>query len=449
MNAASHFLDESKALACIHCGLCLASCPTYLETGNENDSPRGRIYLMRAVHGGRLDLQGEVVGHIDLCLGCRACEAACPSGVQYGGLLEHTREHIEQHHRRSLMQRFLRRVAIEKVLPFPKRLRLALMPARAARSLRLERFLPKFARDALSLLPEKVSEARLPQFSPAIGPARGCVGLVSGCVMRAMFGETNRATVRLLNRAGWDVVVPHNQVCCGALYAHNGALQLARAAARRNIEVFTGRAECPHPAVSRAESSTPPSPGRATSPEAPFAGLDRLDAIIINAAGCGSTLKEYGTLLAEDASWAARATKFSEKVKDLSEWLVSAGSQLPATANPNQLKPGIKVTYHDACHLAHAQRITQAPRQLIKAAVGDAFVELPESDLCCGSAGTYNLTEPAMAERLQNRKLENILRTGAQIVVTSNPGCQLQIRAALRKARSPVQVLHIADFLDQ
>jgi glycolate oxidase iron-sulfur subunit len=154
-------------------------------------------------------------------------------------------------------------------------------------------------------------------------------------------------------------------------------------------------------------------------------------------------------LLAEDASWAARATKFSEKVKDLSEWLVSAGSQLPATANPNQLKPGIKVTYHDACHLAHAQRITQAPRQLIKAAVGDAFVELPESDLCCGSAGTYNLTEPAMAERLQNRKLENILRTGAQIVVTSNPGCQLQIRAALRKARSPVQVLHIADFLDQ
>lgn len=418
MKIASHFLDESKALACIHCGLCLGSCPTYLETGNENESPRGRIYLMRALQAGRLGLADEVVRHIDLCLGCRACEAACPSGVQYGGLLEHTREHIEQKHRRSIPQRFLRRLAIEKVLPFPKRIRFALSPARVIRRLRLERLLPKFARDMLSLLPEKISRTELPEVSPAPGPARGRVGLVSGCVMSAMFGETNLATMRLLNRAGWDVIVPPNQVCCGALYAHNGALELARAAARYNIETFERQ---------------------------------QLDAIIVNAAGCGSTLKEYGTLLAEETSWTQRARQFSAKVKDLSEWLVSTGFEISATTNScsGVLKPGMKVTYHDACHLAHAQRITQAPRELVKAVAGAAFVELPEADLCCGSAGTYNLTEPAMAERLQARKLQNILRTGAQMVVTANPGCLLQIQAALRKERTAVQVIHIADFLDQ
>lgn len=371
---------------------------------------------MRALQGGRLDLRDQVVRHIDLCLGCRACEAACPSGVQYGGLLEHTREHIERSHRRSIAQRLLR-IAIEKVLPIPNRLRLALVPGRAIQRLGLERFLPKFARDTLLLLPEKVSGTTLPEFSPAIGPSRGRVGLVSGCVMSAMFGETNLATVRLLNRAGWDVVVPRNQVCCGALYAHNGNLQFARDAARRNIESF---------------------------------GHEQFSAIIVNAAGCGSTLKEYGAMLADDSSSAERAAQFSKKVKDLSEWL-SSSSQVSAAANPSGglLNAGMKVTYHDACHLAHAQRITQAPRQLVKAVAGSAFVELPEADVCCGSAGTYNLTEPGMAERLRARKLQNILRTGAQIVVTSNPGCQLQIQAGLRKVRAPVQVMHIADFLDQ
>jgi glycolate oxidase iron-sulfur subunit len=394
---------------------------------------------MRALDAGRVQLRPEVVRHIDLCLGCRACEAACPSGVQYGGLLEHTRAHIEQHHRRSFAQRFLRRIAIEKVLPFPKRLRLALLPARAIRSLGLQKLLPKFASDVLSLLPQDISNVTLPEFSPALGPPRGRVGLVSGCVMSAMFGETNLATVRLLNRAGWNVVVPRNQVCCGALYAHNGALDLARAAARRNIEAFAP--------AGRALSPNAPLSVRPT--EAPIPGPDHLDAIIINAAGCGSTLKEYGALLADDPVWAERAAQFSAKVKDLSEWLTSTAPQLFPAANRNRLKPGVKVTYHDACHLAHAQRITQAPRELIKAVAREAFVELPEADLCCGSAGTYNLTEPGMAERLQARKLQNILRTGAQIVVTSNPGCQLQIQAALRKAGASIQVLHLADFLHQ
>ena len=412
------FLDETKALACIHCGLCLAACPTYLETGDENNSPRGRIYLMRALQSGRLPLADSVVRPIDLCLGCRACEAVCPSGVQYGTLLEHTRDHIETNHRRSLFQRFLRRVAIEKVFPFPNRLRLAMLPARGIRALGLEKFLPQYARDALALLPETISSAELPAIVPAAAPARGRVGLISGCVMSAMFGETNRATVRLLNRFGWDVVIPRQQGCCGALYAHSGKLELARAAARRNIVAF--------------------------EPE-------KLEAIIVNAAGCGSTLKEYGSLLAGEPEWAARGRQFSEKVKDLSEWLIANNATVaPATKSPNgPAQPKLRITYHDACHLAHAQRITVAPRNLVKAIAGDAFVELPEADLCCGSAGTYNLTEPAMAERLQARKLQNILRTGAQIVVTSNPGCLLQIQAALRKARAPVQVVHLADFLDQ
>jgi glycolate dehydrogenase iron-sulfur subunit len=406
------FLDETKSLACIHCGLCLASCPTYLETGNENNSPRGRIYLMRAVQEGRLAPGDTAARHIDLCLGCRACEAVCPSGVQYGDLLEHTREHIEKNYRRSAFQTFLRRVAIEKVFPFPARMKLALLPAKMIRAVGIEKFLPKFARDALSLVPENAGEIHLPKISPAIGGKRARVGFVSGCVMSVLFGETNAASVRLLNRAGCEVVTPGGQTCCGALYAHNGQLELARASARRNIEMFE---------------------------------RENVDAIIINAAGCGSTLKEYGELLRDDPEWVGRAKKFSAQVKDLTEWLATAKLGIQTSEAGIQKK----VTYHDACHLAHAQRITQPPRELVKAVAGKNFVELPEADVCCGSAGTYNLTEPEMAERLQTRKIENILRSGAQIVVTSNPGCLLQIQAGLRKAGAAIEVLHIADFLDR
>jgi glycolate oxidase iron-sulfur subunit len=403
------FLNEEKALTCIHCGLCLGSCPTYLETGNENDSPRGRIYLMRAVQEGRLALGDAPVRHIDACLGCRACEAVCPSGVQYGDLLEHTRDHIEQNYRRSVFQTFLRRVAIEKVFPFPGRMKLALMPARVVRAAGLESFLPKFARDALSLIPANANAGNLPKVSPARGEKRARVGFVSGCVMSVMFGETNAASVRLLNRIGCEVVTPRGQVCCGALYAHTGQLELARESALRNIEIFE---------------------------------RENLDAIVINAAGCGSTLKEYGELLRDEPGWAERAKKFSARVKDLSEWLSAKEFQISD-------KMQVKVTYHDACHLAHAQRITKPPRELVKAVAGSNFVELPEADVCCGSAGTYNLTEPEMAERLQARKTENILKTGAKIVVTSNPGCILQIQAGLRKAGAQVEVMHLADFLER
>ena len=406
------FLDEDKALTCIHCGLCLGSCPTYLETGDENDSPRGRIYLMRAVQEGRLALGDTAVRHIDLCLGCRACEAVCPSGVQYGDLLEHTRDHFERHYRRSIPQTFLRRFVIEKIFPYPERMKWALLPAKAVRAWGVEHWLPKFAREAMSLIPEKMSSAEMPEVSPSAGPARGRVGFISGCVMSVMFGGTNAASIRLLNRAGYEVVVPRAQGCCGALFAHTGNLESARACARQNIETFE---------------------------------REQLDAIIINAAGCGSTLKEYGQLLHDDPGWEERGKRFSSKVKDLTEWLMNA--DLNFDLRPSTFD--LRVTYHDACHLAHAQRITKQPRELVKAVAGKNFVELPESDVCCGSAGTYNLTEPEMAERLQTRKIENILKSGAQIVVSSNPGCLLQIQAGLRKAGAQVEVMHIADFLDR
>lgn len=413
----NRFLDYDKSLACIHCGLCLASCPTYLETGNENDSPRGRIYLMRAMQDGRLAVAETAVRHVDLCLGCRACEAVCPSGVQYGQLLEATRDHIEQQHERSLWQKLLRRVAIERVFPFPERLELALVPAKCIRALRLEWLLPRFLRDALALVPENASRVSLPFHSPSIAPTRrGQVGFVSGCVASVLFGETNAASVRLLNRAGFDVITPPAQGCCGALYAHGGNLEQARAAARRNIEAF---------------------------------GQLNVDAIIINAAGCGSTLKEYGHLLADDPAWSERAAAFGRKVKDLVEWLqpfAILNSQFSISNSPSHPR----VTYHDACHLAHAQRIEKAPRELVRSIAGSNFVELEESNVCCGSAGSYNLTEPEMAARLQRRKTENILKTGAKIVVTTNPGCLLQIRAGLRKAGADdIEVMHIADYLDR
>jgi glycolate oxidase iron-sulfur subunit len=427
------FLDEAKSLACIHCGLCLSSCPTYLETGNENDSPRGRIYLMRALQEGRLSLGDEAVRHIDLCLGCRACEVACPSGVQYGALLEATRDHIEKRHERSWFQRILRRVAIEKVFPFPERMELALAPARAVKALGIERWLPKFLREPLSLIPDRMSGEPLPEFSPAdrsgtgvppvrtgthrrdacaATPYQGRVGFVRGCVMSVMFGDTNANSVALLNQAGYDVCTPDGQGCCGALYSHGGNLDEARACARRNI--------------------------------AEFERLN-LDTIVINAAGCGSTLKEYGHLLHDDPQWAARAAKFSAQVKDLVEVLQPGDFNVQRPTSNVQRS---KVTYHDACHLANPQRITKQPRDLVKAVAGDRYVELLETEVCCGSAGSYNLTEPEMAERLQRRKVENILKTGADTVVTTNPGCMLQMIAGLRKAGAGhVRVVHIADFL--
>lgn len=397
------FLDETAARMCIHCGLCLGSCPTYRETGDENDSPRGRIYLMWQLQQGRLPLQAQTVQPLDRCLGCRACEAVCPSGVAYGGLLEHTRAHIERTYRRHGWQWVLRRGLIDRVLAYPTRLRVALWPVQVVRQLGAWEWLPAAWRTPAELLPAHADDTPLPTASPAVGVRRGRVGLLVGCVMSVLFRATHRATIRLLNRAGYDVVIPAGQVCCGALHAHNGNLETARAMARQNVETFAQA---------------------------------QVDWVVVNAAGCGAMMKEYGLMLGDES---ARA--LAQRVRDLVE-LLDPGS-LPAVAER-------RVTYHEACHLAHAQRIRQQPRALLRAVAGRAFVELPESDLCCGSAGSYNLTEPEMAGRLQRRKVENIVRTGAQVVVTTNPGCQLQLEAGLRRAGAGhIRVQHIADYLDE
>ena len=400
------FIDEEKSLACVHCGLCLSACPTYLETGNENDSPRGRVYLMRAIQAGRTAISDITVRHIDLCLGCRACETACPSGVQYGNLLEHTRDHLEREHYRSWFQTLLRRGAIEQVFPFPWRLRLVLIFCSVMKMRPFWWIIPKFARDSLTLIPADYSNGSLPATSPPLRKRRGRVGFIEGCVMQVMFSDTNKSSVKLLSLAGWEVETPINQCCCGALYAHSGQLEKARECAKRNIEAFENL---------------------------------NVDTIITNAAGCGSALKEYGELLANDPEWQRRGQRFSARVKDLTEWIESSSFTV-AHSMP-------KVTYHDACHLAHPQGITLKPRELVKAVAGDQFVELPEAEICCGSAGSYNLTEQEMAERLQRRKINNILSTGADILVTSNPGCMLQIQSGLKKAGSHMRVQHIADFL--
>lgn len=426
------FLDEKKALACVHCGLCLASCPTYLETGNENDSPRGRIYLMRSIQQGRLSLDASVspAEHIDRCLGCRACETACPSGVQYGALLEHTRDHMEHNMRRSWFQRLLRRVMIEKVFPFPNRFRLALIPAVWAKRMDIGHLLPRFMREALKLAPESLELRNLPEFSPAeTTPSKGRIGLVSGCVMPVLFGGTHQSTIRLLNRMGYDVVIPRDQACCGALYAHSGQLEMARGVARVNLKAFE-QADC--------------------------------GAVLINAAGCGSTLKEYHHLLHGDTQHEDTAASFVEKVRDLSEWMDEVGwgaldallerGRLSAPRSQSKSSSSlfhVPTTFHDACHLAHAQGITRQPRDLVKAVAGEHYVELPESEICCGSAGSYNLTEPDMAGRLQRRKVSHIRKTEAHVVVTTNPGCILQIESGLKEQDyCDVRVMHLADYLE-
>ncbi|HIG28506.1 MAG TPA: (Fe-S)-binding protein [Verrucomicrobiales bacterium] len=415
------FLDANQLTACVHCGLCLGACPTYLETGNENDSPRGRLYLMKGFLEQTIALTAKSVSHMDCCLGCRACETACPSGVKYGALLEDTRDHIEAHYKRSWFQWFLRRIVIEKFFPIPTRMKWLLAPAFLIRALKLEGCLPTYFRNALSLIPKKLESAPpLAEITGAVGEAKGKVGFIDGCVMNVMFQKTNYSTVQLLRHMEYDVVTPSSQGCCGALFSHGGNLKQARDSARRNI--------------------------------AAFEKLD-LDTIIINAAGCGSTLKEYGHLLSLDPDWQKRAEAFSAKIKDLSEFLMEDDhfeklKRLQKNEKTSGLDLAGNVTYHDACHLAHPQSITQQPRELIRNFCGDRFVELPESEICCGSAGSYNLTEPEMAGKLQTRKTRNILSTGAKTVITTNPGCLLQIRAGLNQSgNAPLRVGHLADWL--
>ena len=405
-------------LDCVHCGLCTASCPTYVETGNENDGPRGRIYLMRGVTDGRVELSHEVRRHLELCLDCRACETACPSGVQYGKLIEPFRIAMSQHGEgQEKTHDWFHRWILFGLFPYPNRMRMALMPARIAQRLRLDKLAE--ALGLVSLLPPRLRQLvrqlpplgkrlpALPNVLPAVGKRRARVALFTGCVLDVMFRGTNWATARVLQQNGCDVIVPQNQVCCGAIHYHAGSNEPARELADANVKSFD---------------------------------VDSVDAVVVNVAGCGAMLKDYGHHW-HDARQAARE-KFVGKVKDVSEFLDALGI-LPPTGELN-----LKATYHDACHLGHAQKIKEAPRRLLAQIPGLQMVDLPETELCCGAAGTYNLTEPEMAQRLSERKLKHILSTGAQVVVTGNVGYIMQIAREARQQGHKLSVVHPMDLLD-
>jgi glycolate oxidase iron-sulfur subunit len=402
----THVADPALLRECVHCGLCLNACPTYLELGTEMDSPRGRIYLMKGLEEGTLALDDEVVRHLDLCLGCRACEPACPSGVRYGSLIEDTRAYIERAAPRSWRAR-LRRAAVLAVFPYRRRVRAALGLAQVARGLGLWPLVTR-AIDMAALVPPLRSAVPLQTFYPAQGRQRARVGLLRGCVGDALFGAVNEAAVRLLTRHGVAVVVPPDQGCCGALHLHSGAPESARQLARANLSAF------------------PPD----------------LAAVLVTSAGCGSAMKEYGDLLSGDAA-ATRAREFAARVRDVTEFL----AELALTPPPRSLR--LRATYHDACHLAHAQRVHAAPRRLLAAIPGLELVELGEADVCCGSAGSYNLTEPAMARRLRERKIDHIAATGAACVLVANPGCALQIRAGLEARGLNIRIAHPVELLDE
>ena len=410
----TNFVDPEKFFDCVHCGLCLSFCPTYVELGTEMDSPRGRIVTMRGLHEGRLELNAETVRHLDTCLGCRACETACPSGVHYGELIEGVRPYIEQNYQRPLLERFKRR-AINSLFPNPLGARLFAFVLKTGAALGLGRLarwqvLPRQLRYWFGLLPEPgtVSSVTLLERYPAIGEKRYTVALLAGCVMPTMFGTTNQATVKVLQHNGCEVLVPKAQGCCGALLLHNGDKSNALSLARHDIDVFSKL---------------------------------NIDALVINAAGCGAMMKEYGELFKDDPTYHERAQQLVAKMKDVSEFLGSISLVAPTR------EVRAKVVYHDACHLAHGQNVRQQPRELLKAIPGLRISELNESDWCCGSAGTYNLTEPEMANRLLERKVNNIKATEADLVVAGNPGCLMQIRAGLQHRGLSIKAIHTVDLL--
>lgn len=396
--------DAARLRECVHCGLCLSACPTYLELGTEADSPRGRIHLVAALGERTLALTPDVVRHLDLCLGCRACESACPSGVRYGRIIEDVRAHVEQSVRRSPLAA-ARRAAVLAVFPHRRRLRVVRALAQAARALGLWPAIERRV-EAAALLPPMAPRASLARFHPAEGRERERVALLRGCVADELFAGVNAAAVRVLTRSGVSVLVPEEQGCCGALHVHAGSPERARALARRNLLAFPGA----------------------------------VDAILVTAAGCGSAMKEYGELLAGDPA-ERPARRLAARVRDVTEYLDRV--ELPAARRSLPLR----VAYHDACHLAHAQGVRAAPRRLLAGIPGVELVELTEADVCCGSAGSYNLTEPAMARRLRERKIDHIVASGAACVAVANPGCALQIMAGLRARKLDVRVAHPVELL--
>jgi len=401
---------------CVHCGFCLPACPTYNSWGVEMDSPRGRIDLMKGLYDGAIDLTDSVVAHFDRCLGCMACVTACPSGVRYDLLIESTRAKVEASYTRPPADRALRS-AIFALFPYPARLRALAVPLYAFSKSGLQTLLRRSG--LLKLLPARLAQldklapplslaqlrAKLPPFTPARGTKRGTVALVAGCVQRVFFPDVNAATIRVLAAEGFDVIVPSEQGCCGALSMHTGREH-----------------EAEHFAQALVDS---------------FGDVDALDAVIINAAGCGSTLKQYGDIVHD-----ARAKRFADKVKDISEFL--AGIESVSEKRPLPLR----VAYHDACHLAHAQRIREEPRSLLRGVPGLQLVEIPHGDQCCGSAGVYNIVEPQSAAEIGGRKVENILSVKPDVLASANPGCTLQIQSLLADRGLRLLAAHPIEILD-
>jgi glycolate oxidase iron-sulfur subunit len=413
-------IDAKLIDQCVHCGFCLPSCPTYQTWGEEMDSPRGRIYLMKALVEGKEPLTGTMVRHFDRCLGCMGCVTACPSGVKYDALIEQTRAHVEHAHPRRLADRMFRGM-IFALFPYPWRLRLMMVGQLIymrtglrwlVHKLGLNRLLPRRVRNLEAMMPPvgvRLLTDRLVAFSPAQGTRRARVAMLPGCVQRVYFPSVNEATVRVLTAEGCDVVIPSELKCCGALSVHSGREDEAKRFARAAIAV-----------LEKAE----------------------VDTVVVNAAGCGSSMKEWGRLLAGDPEWSARAEATAAKVRDVNEYLVSLG----AVATRHPLK--VKVAYHDACHLAHAQKIRAQPRALLAAIPGLELGEILDGDQCCGSAGVYNLVEPESARAIGERKVDNVLAADPELLVAANPGCTLQIQMLLRERGKTVRVAHPMEVLD-
>ena len=399
---------------CVHCGLCLNACPTYRELRVEMDSPRGRIYQMNQVAAGA-PITESYREHIDLCLACRGCETACPSGVEYGRLVEAARAEIEQHVRRPWHQRLLRELIFGRLLPSRTLLKAVGTLLYAYQWLGLKKWLPATGR--LAELQSLAPDIERPFFYnsygrvfPSLGQTRHRVALLGGCIANLSFARLNEATVRVLQNNGCEVTVPAEQTCCGALHVHAGLRETARKLARRNIDALAGGG---------------------------------YDAILTNAAGCGSTLKEYDELLECDEGYAEKARAFTARMMDVNEFLASI------ELNPRMGSVNATVTYQDSCHLAHGQKIKTAPRKLLRAVPGLMLREMPLADLCCGSAGVYNIVHTDMAMALLAGKMEHVNGTGAQWIATANPGCLLQLRAGVRLHGRGQRVLHVMEVLDE
>jgi len=418
-----HPPDPELIDACVHCGFCLATCPSYRVLGTEMDSPRGRIYLMDGINEQQIPLAASTAQHFDSCLGCLACVTACPSGVQYDKLIAATRPQVERNQPRTLGDRLFRTL-IFSLFPYPDRLRLLLAPmliyqksglqALMRLTPLLKRLSPRLAAME-SLLPAVTGRSfqdNLPDVVPAQSKKRYRVGVILGCVQRVFFSEVNEATVRVLSANGCEVVIPKSQGCCSALPCHQGQEAQAQALARQMIDSFEGTG---------------------------------VDAIIINAAGCGHTLKEYGHILQDDPLYRDKAQAFAESVKDVQEFLMAVG--LTAPLQPLQDEP-LTMVYQDACHLLHGQKISLQPRQLLRQIPGVQLQEPVDAALCCGSAGVYNMLQPEVAEELGQQKAENLVNTGATVIASSNPGCSLQIQTHLKRQGRSLPILHPMRLLD-